>query len=387
MTVTLDQLDDRQLAKQISAFGAEMPYRKAPYNSRAWGNSLHSLCSYQGKLKPSIAYWLVSTFTQPGDLIMDPLAGVGTIPFEAALLGRRSIANDLSPLAATVSKAKVAPPTLSEALAAVDGLADAMSEVRLSKSDQDAADFGLNATVRDYYHPDTLDEVLKARRVFLEGKLTAVGADFVWASLLHVLHGNRPYALSRTSHPITPFSPKGPFEYRGVIDRTRTRIERALATPLPAEFVPGRGIHGDFRQLPSAVDDLAQVDAIITSPPFLGMRFDRPNWLRLWFCGWTAEDFHVRSLGFLERQQTKSFDYYKDFYDVSAKLLRPDGLLVIHVGSGTKDRLVDGLRDLGTSQFRLVGETVEDVAALERHGLTDKGSRTTSHHLLFFRRD
>lgn len=377
---------DRELAAVISDFGSSLPYTKAPYASRAWGHPLHSLCSYQGKLKPSMAHWLVRSFTDPDDLVIDPLAGVGTIPFEAAMLGRRSVGNDLSPFAATVTHAKLKPPTLEQALAAVDYLASAMKAVTLTDEDAEAAGFGLNATVRDYYHPDTLGEVLRARRVYLDNGLTTPGASFIWASLLHVLHGNRPYALSRTSHPITPFSPKGEFEYRGVIDRTTARVRRALATPLPSDFVAGTGVQGDFRQLSSGVDSSELADAIITSPPFLGMRFDRPNWLRLWFCGWMADDFHKRSLGFLERQQTKSLDCYEDFYEVCAKLLRADGLLVIHVGSGTKDKLVDGLRELSSSQFRLVGETAEDVAALERHGLSDKGGRTTFHHLLFLRR-
>jgi SAM-dependent methyltransferase len=384
MQVNLEADDD--LAREVAAFQVALPYRDDPYNSRMWGHRLHSLCSYQGKLKPALAHWLVRQFTAPGELVVDPLSGVGTIPFEAALLGRRSIANDLSPFAATVARAKVDPPPPAEAREALTRLGNAMAAATITDADVEAASFGLNATVRDYYHPDTLDEVLRARRVYLDGQLTDRGAAFVWASLLHVLHGNRPYALSRTSHPITPFNPTGPFEYKSVIEKTLARMERALLTPLPDAFVAGRGIEGDFRNLTSVVDDTEEAAAVITSPPFLGMRFDRPNWLRMWFCGWTADDFHKKSLHFLERQQTKSLSCYEDFYEVCAKLLRPNGLLIIHIGSGKKDRLVDGLRDLAKPRFRLIAETVEDVAALEQHGLSDKGNRTTSHHLLFFRR-
>ena len=385
LTESNDRSDD-QLAKAIESFQSRLPHHEQPFARRAWGHPLHSLCSYQGKLKPAMAYWLIREFTQPGDLVIDPLSGVGTIPFEAALAGRRSFANDLSPFAATVARGKLDPPSPDDAEKALRQLELAMAEVRLSTSDVAAADFGLNATVRDYYHPDTLNEVLRARRVFLDAHLNDQPAAFVWASLLHVLHGNRPYALSRTSHPITPFSPKGIAEYKSVIGKTRTRVERALATPLPPEFVAGGAAEGDFRDLPALIDQ-SSAAAIITSPPFLGMRFDRPNWLRLWFCGWDADDFHQTSLQFVERQQTQSLDCYVDFYVVCRKLLQDEGLLIIHVGSGSKDRLVDGLRDLAQPGFRLVGETVEDVAELEQHGLSDKGKRTTSHHLLFLRRN
>jgi hypothetical protein len=50
------------------------------------------------------------------------------------------------------------------------------------------------------------------------------------ACLLHILQGNRPYALSRRSHPITPFAPTGPAEYRPLLPRLREKVARSLAT-------------------------------------------------------------------------------------------------------------------------------------------------------------
>lgn len=371
---------------RIASFQEQLPHRNQPFASRAWGHPLHSLCSYQGKLKPSLAHWLVREFTSPGDVVLDPLAGVGTIPFEASLAGRYGISNDLSPFAATVAAAKLRPISANQVDAQLQLLGERMAAVALTDADYRAADFGLNATVRDYYHPDTLDEVLRARRVFLDEEHSVGDGSinpFVWASILHILHGNRPYALSRTSHSITPFSPTGPVIYKPLMGKVRERIERALSSPLPPDFRTGDAIWGDFRDLPTTLSE--PVDAIITSPPFTGMRFDRPNWLRLWFCGWLADDFHNRSLQFLEREQTKGFDCYVDFYNTCRATLRDNGQLIIHVGSGGNTDLVEALRDLATAQFRLVGEVIEDVADLEQHGLKDKGRRTTAHHLLFLK--
>ncbi|GHJ12701.1 TRM11 family methyltransferase [Micromonospora sp. AKA38] len=374
----------KELQARIARFQDNLPYTSAEYASRSWGHNLHSLCSYQGKLKPSLAHWLVQSFTDRGSRVLDPIAGVGTVPFEAALNGRLTVANDLSPLAAVVAAAKVAPPALEQALEDVRWLEQRMADVEINDDDYKSATFGLNATVADYYHPDTLVEVLKARRIMKEDGWDS--RPFLWASALHVLHGNRPYALSRTSHPITPFSPKGEFEYRSLIDRVTRRINAALAVPLPSQFRPGSAHHGDFRDLASKIE--TTFDAIITSPPFLGMRFDRPNWLRLWFCGWGQEDFNTRSLGFLERQQTRSRNCYEDFFAVSRKLINDDGLLVMHLGSGSgntgRHDMVGDLKGLATGWFHLAGEVIEDVAHLEAHGLTDKGRRTTKHHLLFF---
>ena len=47
----------------------------------------------------------------------------------------------------------------------------------------------------------------------------------VFAAFLHVLHGNRPYALSRNSHPLTPYAPTGDFVYKNVIQHITDKIE------------------------------------------------------------------------------------------------------------------------------------------------------------------
>lgn len=79
--------------------------------------TLHQLSPYIGKLKSSIARDLISAFSKPGDLVVDPFSGSGTVPLEAALLGRRVLAADISPYAKILTKAKLsAPHRLQDAL-------------------------------------------------------------------------------------------------------------------------------------------------------------------------------------------------------------------------------------------------------------------------------
>lgn len=368
------------LKTRVTDFQEELPYRSDPFSSRSWGHDLHSLCSYQGKLKPSIAHWLIRRFVPRDGRVLDPLGGVGTIAFEAALSGRSAVSSDKSPLAAAVARAKLDPPSMEEALAALRDIEDGLQRMELDAGDRQAAKFGLNAAVASYYHPRTLDEILKARKVFMQDAGTDRGRNFIWACLLHVLHGNRPYALSRRSHSITPFSPTGKKEYRGVIEHTERKLRRALHKELPKSFLSGQALQLDFRDLPEAVDP--GVDAIITSPPFAGMRFDRPNWLRLWFCGWEEEEFCLASRGFLEREQLASWDCYCGFFEMCRRLLAPKGLLVLHLGSGGSDDMVERLRGLAAEEFAIRGEVTERLGASERHGLRDKG-RTNTHHYFF----
>jgi len=80
-------------------------------------STLHQLSPYIGKLKSSIAGSLISQFTEAGDFIYDPFSGSGTVALEAWTAGRNIVANDLSPYAALLTRAKLFPyATLQEAL-------------------------------------------------------------------------------------------------------------------------------------------------------------------------------------------------------------------------------------------------------------------------------
>src|SRR4051794_7405757 len=112
-------VDTQALADRAARFSEDLPHTVTPFSRRNWGHSLHSLCSYQGKMKPSLAHFLIEEFAPPGGIVLDPLGGVGTIPFEAALSGRPAISNDMSPFASIVAQGKLDPPSLAEANDAV----------------------------------------------------------------------------------------------------------------------------------------------------------------------------------------------------------------------------------------------------------------------------
>ncbi|MCH4548062.1 hypothetical protein MK632_20195 [Rhizobium changzhiense] len=368
--------------QQIATFAAEPPHTTKPYSSRAWGHGLHSLSSYQGKLKPALAHWLVNRFTSIDEAILDPLGGVGTVAFEAGLSGRKAYTCDLSPFASSVARGKVAPPSLSLLEHELDSFFSDVEDADLTEEDYRAAEFGLNAKVKDYYHSETLIQVLKARKLLMNGELSKE-RNFVKAVLLHILHGNRPYALSRTSHPITPFNPTGDFEFRDMNGRIAERCRRLLNLPLPPQFVPGTAFHSDFRNLVSLLD--RTIDAVICSPPFPGMRFDRPNWLRMWFCGWLETDFHNTSKRFLERQQGRTFEVYNEYFAICNEVLNPGGRVILHVGGSKGYDMAQALKKIGMRYLRYSGMISEAVDHVEKHGIVDKGL-TSAHLLLFFER-
>jgi hypothetical protein len=371
------------LATRAEHFCTTAPHRQGQYSRRDWGGSLHSLCSYQGKLKPSIAHFLITWFTSPGDRVLDPLAGVGTIPLEARREGRVGIASDLSPLADAVCRAKLEPldqQAIWTELACLELYLKEHNEDDLSSED---VEFGLNGPIREYFHEDTLREVLLVRRYFLDGYSAASQQtrDVLRSSLLHILHGNRPYALSRRSHPVTPFAPTGPAVYRPVIEALRLRLTRIMPflLDLGRQSPDGAAYLSDFRTL--RLDK--PVDAVITSPPFSkSVRFWSSNWMRMWFAGWSPEDFKNEPNKFLEVEQRKHFAAYAEFAASMHRLLRPEGLLVMHLGETATLNMAESIRPMLEPHFTVEFTGRESVTDTESHGLTDKGA-TVAHWYLF----
>ena len=365
-------------------FKQNLPHQKIPFIKRNWGHARHSLCSYPGKLKPAIAYHLVQTFVPEDGRVLDPFAGVGTIPFEAALTGKHAYGFDISPAAFAIASAKVQQPTEQGCTTVIDRLKDFV--VCHSVTDAEMAEanhLGFNGKIAEYYESQTLREILLARRYFQIHPPETPEEQFVFASLLHILHGNRPYALSRRSHPLTPYKPTGPYEYRPLVNQLQAKVQRGLDEDLTVNFRPGKIFFQDATGWwPREVN---QLDAIITSPPFFdSTRFYSANWLRLWFSGWSAHDFKTRPSVFVDEKQKSSFDVYIPILRQAKERLKSNGVVVLHLGKSAKCDMADHLQKFGKRWFRSVDIFDESVAHCESHGIRDKGTVTSHQYLVLY---
>lgn len=363
-------------------FKDSFPHVEPPFSKRNWGNELHSLCSFQGKMKPSLAHHLVGVFTEPGDIVFDPFAGSGTIPFEAALSGRQALASDISVMAIALSQAKL---RLSSRERATELISELEGHIQTrpasANSLQDAADVAFNKSIRDYFHPDTFEEILRARDFFLESRdLGSAEWCLVFSSMLHILHGNRPYALSRRSHPITPYAPSGEFVYKSLIKHLRDKVERSLAVGRGFSFQEGECIPGDVLQ--SWDPKVRNVDCIITSPPFASStRFYMTNWMRFWFAGWGRKEFDSETKHYLEVKQKVSMEPYDQIFAACSKRVRKGGLIVFHLGTNEKTNMAELLFDRAKRHLTVLDMFTETVEHCERHGIRDKGA-TVGHQYL-----
>ncbi len=363
-------------------FKNNLPHQQLPYSRRNWGHNLHSLCSYQGKLKPAIAYHLVKTFVPDGGKVLDPFSGVGTIPFEASLNGMKSYGMDISVPAYYISSAKIAIHSKDDCFNYIKQIRDFIRDNRCTNQEiQETKQFGFNKTLAEYYEDKTLKEIILARRFLQESPPKNPSEMFVVASLLHILHGNRPYALSRRSHPIVPYAPQGEFVYKDLIKHLSDKVNRALDKELPVGFTPGKIFNQDTTAVwPQEIND---VDAVITSPPFYGStRFYSVNWLRMWFAGWSSVDFKYQVNSFMEEKQKKDFAVYENIFRQARERLKRGGVCVFHLGKSVKCDMAEELKRGSKRWFHAADLFNESVAHCESHGIRDKGTVTSHQYLV-----
>jgi len=364
------------------AFKDTMPHHEGVMAKRNWGDQLHSLCSYQGKLKPSIAHQLISTFVPREGLVLDLFGGVGTIPLEAALQNKRSFSFDISPTAIAISRAKLDIPSVRKVGQILDDLESFIKNKKLSKEDlETSSQFGLNKTIKDYFHPKTLEEIILARNYFKDIGYSTTEHALVMSALMHVLHGNRPYALSRRSHGITPFAPTGEFEYKNLLEKLKEKIDRTLSDFKRLNFKPGVVYYQDATK--TWPEEVKELDAIITSPPFFdSTRFYAANWMRLWFAGWDKTHFKTEPVNFIDELQKKDLSIYDGIFMQARERLKEGGVFVMHLGKSHKCDMAKALSERAERWFNVHDIFEENVEDGESHGIKDRGSVKTHQYLI-----
>lgn len=69
----------------------------------------HGLQSYAAKCPPSLVHYGLRYYSNPNDLVLDPMVGSGTTLVEASLYGRNAIGYDIDPLARLIAQVKAHP--------------------------------------------------------------------------------------------------------------------------------------------------------------------------------------------------------------------------------------------------------------------------------------
>ncbi len=351
----------------------KLPYLNDPYSSRGWGHALHSLCSYQSKLKPGIAYYFAELFADKDDLVFEPFSGVGTIPFELAQKGVRTVSLDVNPIAFTTTFAKLKKQNKENVFSQIKELENFIKNSSLTEEDYAYAD----EYIKRFYQQDTLKEILLAIKFF---KSKNEDYALIKASILHILHGNRPYALSRTSHNVTPYAPKGDFIYKSLIKSLTEKVERMLDESLSKDFCEGEVFLGNILNF----EYPEKFDKIITSPPFVNStRFLYNNRIRLWFNGFSYKQQTQQSDDYIESHGITIFDPVLEKF---SSLLKINGYCIMHLGVVKKLDMAVELSKIGEKHgFKTLTIIYEDVSEKEKFGIRDQGA-THKHQFLIMQK-
>ncbi|HXE45145.1 MAG TPA: DNA methyltransferase [Conexibacter sp.] len=245
--------------------------------------STHLMHPYPGKLLRQIPALFAGAdqLSRPGDAVLDPFCGSGTVLLETQMAGRRAIGCDTNPLACLISAAKTTP------------LAPARVEhacrrvVRAARDGESELSVAALAHVGRWYYPQMLAPLAALRaavarmtdpelRRFFEVCFSATARAVSLADprvpvpvLLnpqryredHWLHGHASRRLEelRTADVAEVF--------RQTVAANLARLS-CLDTAAPDVVV----LDGDARELPARLGAAGRqhVDLVITSPPYLG---------------------------------------------------------------------------------------------------------------------
>ncbi len=306
-------------------------------------SSIHEV-SYRACFKPQLPGYFVKRFTPADGIVYDPFSGRGTTVIEAALRGRRVIANDINPLSAILARPRLDVPELAD-------VADRLRHIRYedrSKADLDLAMF---------YESRTEAEIVSLRSYLKQRRNSGLedGVD----SWIRMVATNRLTGHSPGFFSVYTFPPNQAVsaqrqvkinEKRGQTPGYRDtkaillKKSRQLLSGLSAQDVANlrnafrtatflTGDASDTRSIPDA-----HVDLTVTSPPFLDIvQYADDNWLRCWF-----NDLAIDEVAARITMATTVEAWCHVMARVVAELFRitrPNGTVAFEVGEVRKGRI------------------------------------------------
>jgi SAM-dependent methyltransferase len=229
----------------------------------------HGFHAYAGRMHPSIARGAISKWSRPGDLVVDPFCGSGTVLVEAMGLGRTAVGIDASPLGIAIAETRTT--VLGEA-----GRAELVDEAR-----RIAEEVGENARRRrrpeipawarrefERFFPHVAFELFGLRALVMQAPKTPVGRALRMcfsSNLVKLMKAGpeapRDGAVKRIARGV----PSRLLSDRAVeLASSLAVLERRtpLGTPVPAVRL------GDARDLGTI--GTASVSLVLSSPPYPG---------------------------------------------------------------------------------------------------------------------
>ncbi len=340
-------LDFLEQVRQFSEFGSktvEMEAEGLPYMvNEFWtagqrqAHSIHEI-SYRACFKPQLPEFFISRLTNVGEGVHDPFMGRGTTPVQAALMGRRPLANDINPLSVLLTRPRLNPPSLN-AIAA---------KLATIPWDRDVA---VREDLLAFYHPVTLRQLTVLKEWLEENApLNVLNPDPVvdWIRMVAInrLTGHSPGFFSVYTLP--------PNQAVSVESQIKINAKRNQSPPLrdivKIILKKSRTLfsNGTMAQHPEGRLSTAPASAsptiptgsaalVVTSPPFLDIvQYADDNWLRCWFAGIDAKSIEIG----MHKTESAWTDMVRSVLIEQARIVRSGGNIAFEVGEVRRGKLL-----------------------------------------------
>lgn len=379
--------------------------------SPRWGHSMHSMCPYHGMFPPRLAHYFIQTYSRPGDLVADPFSGRGTTTLQARVEGRRTLSNDLSPLAYVLTAAKANPPSWAE-------VSKLLNDLERKYKGGTARELDVSEDIRMLFHDRTLRQLLFLRDFLLSTEITKWTPPQLMlagtvAGILHGAHRSDGSSMYLSISMPNTFSMPPTYVRnfirdkhlvkidQNVFERIRDKLARVYldATPGPS----GRTFKQDAGEFMKG-RRRDSIDLIVTSPPYLRVvNYGTSNWIRLWWLGVEEVSRHAgvgrRALD-AELDHRHTYESYKEFMlrtlATIRRSLKPNGVAVLVIGdvagaTGPSCALATRIwEDIGSrTGLRLLDRIADSLPAqnkVSRIWGDTKGKATDSDHILLLAR-
>ena len=234
----------------------------------------HPLHAFAARCPPPLADWAISRYSQPGEVVLDPMAGSGTTLVEASLLGRRGHGVEIDPLARRIASAKATPVDLGRLERAISRAESLLLHQTHELDDGWRPEL---PNLDKWFHPRVASQLAALRqvirRVEADGDGAAAVPDLLWVVFSSLIVARTSVANARDLvHSRHHYQPRGdPPDVRlRFLARARQAwammadYRRRLAAAGVEHLAP-RVELGDARALPLAD---GSVDLVFTSPPY-----------------------------------------------------------------------------------------------------------------------
>lgn len=233
-------------------------------------------------------HWIAS-LTRPGQTVLDPFCGRGTLPFQALLMGRGAIGVDVNDVAYCVTRAKTNAPALTSVQRRLRALEESFDPEIYEPGRKRLPEF-----FRVAFSANTLRQILHLRDS-LRWRQSKVDC-MIAALALGSLHGESerspsfmsnqmPHTISTKPAYSVRFWRRHGFKAprRDCFDLLLRQAGFRYASSPPDGMA--KILHMDMRELPR-MSLTESIRCVITSPPYFDVTsYHEDQWLRRWFLG------------------------------------------------------------------------------------------------------